>query len=495
MKSMRHAEKLLLYVLLFIPLAYILSASYVGLNDSGAWRQADVYAHILGFTGFKGFGPFEDFLGQRTVYDIPIYEYLIAKTSLLIRADPLVVTRYFNALLWLLTSYSGYRIAESFREHSGIIFLFVISTSPLLLHYFSVPLPDTMALAFSMVALAMLTRGRLGPWQATLTCALLGTAALIKSPVPFVVLVFYTTWLGAGVLLRREAVLLRFRSHWRYISSPLLVALVFAVLAEMLRNQVLRQGLGGFAQDPSWYFGTMDMRLSADLWLSSLERFQDASTRYLANVYIILLLLAIHPALRADRTLIPAAIAAYLSGWLIFPLLYRVHDYYQLPGTLIVYTVVAAAARSLWSLVTEKLPPLASGSTKRLEYEHLLLVALLCIAVVASIGMRDISDFRRTSVYDTLEYALRNQETFLYVDNDKKFSDNVGPAIGGLTVTRFTQVNHFEFERDCVRWIDEYRAVLVKGTSGCLTRQKSLGSFYLASDGFEFLLVDESSGQ
>ncbi|MGH8130199.1 MAG: hypothetical protein ACRES3_05030 [Steroidobacteraceae bacterium] len=95
--------------------------------------------------------PFEYFFGQRSVYDIPIYEYLIAKIAVLFSADALVVTRYVDALLWLLVAFAGWRVVERFERHSGIIFLFLISTSPLILHFFSVPMPDTMALAFSWI--------------------------------------------------------------------------------------------------------------------------------------------------------------------------------------------------------------------------------------------------------------------------------------------------------------------------------------------------------
>ena len=479
-------------MLLAIPLAYILSASYVGLNGGQAWRQADVYAHILGFTGTKGFVAFEDFAGQRSIYDIPIYEYVIAKLSLLVRADPLVVTRYFNALLWLLTTYSGWRIVETFRQQAGIIFLFTIATSPLLLHYFSVPMPDTMALALSISALSLLVGRRLDRAGTALVCALLGTAALIKSPVPFVVLVFYVTWLGVSVLARSEDAIFRIRLQWRYVLSPLLVALVCAVLAETLRNKILGQELARFAQDPAWYFGALEMRASGDLWLRALERFQAASTRFLGAAYLGLFIIALYPAFKVNRTVVLAATAALISGWLVFPLLYRVHDYYQLPGTFLAYVGVAVAGRSIWDWATEKMPPLALGRVIRLEYEHLLMAGLLCYSVAASIAMREISELRRTSVYDALEYALRDQEWFLYVDDDRKFKENIGPAIGGWASTRFRQINHGEFEGDCERWLNEFPAVLVKGASECLAQQRSRASFYFAGDGYLFLLLEVS---
>jgi len=406
------ARRFALYLLLSLPLAYVLSASYVGLNGGQLWRQADVYAHILGFAGVKGLVPFQDFLGQRSVYDIPVYEYLIAKIAVLLRADALVVTRCVNALLWLLSAFAGWRIVERFERRSGIIFLFLISTSPLLLHYFSVPMPNTMALAFSMLALSLLLEPNLGGGRAALACALLAVAALIKSPVPFVFLVFYTTYLGAGVLLGRETAVLSLRAHWRYVTGPLLVALVCAVLAELLRNRILGQEMLRFAQDPGWYFGAVELRTSAALWATMLQRFVNASTRYCGYLYLALLAIAIHPAFKLDRVAILAAVVAFLSGWLVFPLLSRVHDYYQLPGTIIAYLVIAMAARGVWTFLTGKLPSLAARSIRGLEYEHLLVIGLTGMALLSTVAMRGLGEPSRTSLFDAVEQALRNEERF-----------------------------------------------------------------------------------
>ena len=490
MISPDRARRLALYLLLSLSLAYVLGASYVGLNGGQLWRQADVYAHILGFAGIKGLVPFEDFLGQRSVYDIPVYEYLIAKIAVLLQADALVITRYVNAVLWLLTAHAGWRIVERFERHSGIFFLFLISTSPLVLHYFSVPMPDTMALALSMLALSMLLEPGLSGGRAALACTLLGVAALIKSPVPFVFLVFYTTYLGAGAVAGREDAVLGLRAHWRRVTGPLLVALVCAVFAELLRNRILGQETVRFAQDPNWYFGTLELRTSAAFWTTMLERFRDASTRYCGYLYIALLLIASHPAFKVDRVAILAAVIAFLSGWLAFPLLYRVHDYYQLPGTIIAYMVIAMAARGVWTFATGKLPPLAAGRIRGLEYEHILVIGIACAALVSTVVMRGIGEPARTSVYDALEQALRNEQRFLYVDDDVKFNDNIGPGIGGLAVTGFKQVNFQALELDCDRWVEEFRAVLVKGSSPCLTRHKHRGVYYFQDAGYQFLLIE-----
>jgi hypothetical protein len=106
-----------------------------------------------------------------------------------------------------------------------------------------------------------------------------------------VVIVFYLTYLGGSILARREDAFRSIRYHWRYISGPLLTALVCAVFAELLRNEILGQQLVQFAQDPNWYFGTLEMRLSKDLWVSAFERFEGASPRFLGYAYVALLFL------------------------------------------------------------------------------------------------------------------------------------------------------------------------------------------------------------
>ena len=48
-------EKYCLATLVFVAIASIIGSSYLGTNGSHIFRQADVYGHILGFMGNRGF--------------------------------------------------------------------------------------------------------------------------------------------------------------------------------------------------------------------------------------------------------------------------------------------------------------------------------------------------------------------------------------------------------------------------------------------------------
>ena len=157
-----------LAVCLFVGVVYIASSAYLGINGHASWRQALTYGHILGFTGDKGFMPFDLFTlssGARFVFDMPLYQYLIAKASLLTGGDPLVMARFVNLVLWLLTAFAGYGLCRALSAapasrapsaSAGTAFFLLLATSPLVLHYYSVPLPDTMALALALAGIALL---------------------------------------------------------------------------------------------------------------------------------------------------------------------------------------------------------------------------------------------------------------------------------------------------------------------------------------------------
>lgn len=91
--NLSYGEIVLILFFVLIATVYILTGAYIGVTGSHTWRQADVYGHILGFMQYKNFQPFDSFImGKRAIFDIPIYQWIIAKTALLTHFDPLVVT-------------------------------------------------------------------------------------------------------------------------------------------------------------------------------------------------------------------------------------------------------------------------------------------------------------------------------------------------------------------------------------------------------------------
>ena len=160
----RRLQTATLAACVLVAVVYIASAAHLGIGGDHRFRQALTYGHILGFTGDKGFTPFDLFTltwrEGRFVFDMPLYQYLVAKASLLAGSDPLVMTRYVNLALWLLTAFAGYWFSKalSATATAGVAFIFLFSTSPLILHFYSAPMPDLLAIALAMTGIALLHR-------------------------------------------------------------------------------------------------------------------------------------------------------------------------------------------------------------------------------------------------------------------------------------------------------------------------------------------------
>lgn len=57
----------------------------------------------MGYMSIRDFLPKNIFIeGAGMVSTIPIYEFVIAKISIILNSDPLVVVRFFNAICWIL---------------------------------------------------------------------------------------------------------------------------------------------------------------------------------------------------------------------------------------------------------------------------------------------------------------------------------------------------------------------------------------------------------
>lgn len=91
MMTLRTQYLLVVFFLLFA--FYVVGSSYVGINGTHDGRQADVYAQILGFYGYKDYPPLEDFRGHIAIYDIPIYAFVVAKLALITGSEPLVAAK------------------------------------------------------------------------------------------------------------------------------------------------------------------------------------------------------------------------------------------------------------------------------------------------------------------------------------------------------------------------------------------------------------------
>ena len=303
------------FLIVLIASCAISSSAYLGVNGNMVWRQSDSIAQILSFSGWKGLSPMDDFLGRPSWYATPVYELIVSAAAGITRISGpqgFLTAAVFTdlACFWLLL-FSGYRLAEKISDGSGLWLIFLLSVSPLYLHYYSVPIPDTMALALSVTAVSLLTGECRGILRQSAALLALSVACFIKSPVPFVLMVFFPS---------RELLLGHLISRRKLLITVSLVALLSALLPEYLRNSFLRSSGAFFAQDPEWYFGTLDDRLSARFWKTMVNRVTKAAPFRVVGGFLAISSAAAFIWCVLKRRLsasIPFA-AAFLSGWLVF---------------------------------------------------------------------------------------------------------------------------------------------------------------------------------
>lgn len=480
---MSRLEKISLVVFAFIAFSYIISSSYLGVNGNHSWRQSDVYGHILGFTGTKDFTEYDRFIaGSKAVFDVPIYPYVVAKVSLFISSDPLVVTRFINLMLWLITAFAGYKLCRLLGNASaGLVFVYLLATSPLILHYYSVPLPDVMSIAFSLMGIVLLHVSNRS-WKGLLySLPFLAIATLIKSPIVFVFLVFYVVYALLNIDMKRPVLHATLSKYAPFITS-LIILFGFTIYAEQLRKLLLNLEGAGFAQDPTWYFGTWELRTSIGFWNVLWDRFHIWGP--VAFGYIYLVVIAIAALLDRGKqhlTVTAASIVAFFSGWLVFSNVYEIHDYYQLPVTVVIFISFAISLSNIFRYAIERIPVPAHS---KLETIGMILIVPLSFAQVLT--QQSLSSRSRANIYSGIEYALRDQNIFLYVSDYEHRSNN--PRPGGRVSTKFHSVSLDDFENNCDEYLSDYSAVLADDYSNCLAYNKKYANYFVQDSGITFYL-------
>ncbi|MEW5823684.1 MAG: hypothetical protein AB1766_04965 [Pseudomonadota bacterium] len=451
----------------FIATIYIVGSAYVGLNGTHVWRQSDVYAQILGFYDPSGFSVFMDFLGKRIAYDIPLYQWGVGGLARVLHVDPLVFSHYVNLILWGVVLLYGARFVELFDGQGKYFFPVVFLVSPLYLHYFSVPLPDVMVLSFSVVASFYYLSGASVWTRRIIPSGLFFVAALVKSPVAFVFVVFlFVHGLMTG--------------KWRQIFSPknwlwlfpFLMALVGAVAAELLRKKILGTDVSGFAQDPAWYFGTMGLRLDPQFWKVIFQRLLDtAPNAVLGYFYLFIIGVAFFTGLRRD-ILIPVVVA-FFSGWLVFSNVNYYHDYYQIPMVFVFFVLVSMAFSSVCRTLC--LPYVLNVTGKQASTRNAALelsVVFLSVVLVFYVGRSQ--DWHRATAQDALEYSLQGYREFIWVGREAK-----DPTIGGYSGKYARWVKQEDFDAHCRNYVDMGYPIVYGGGSDCLRSMRVEAKLYV----------------
>ncbi len=480
-------EKIAIAIFFLVAGISIIETSFLGINGHHTFRQADAYGNILGILGEKNFNLFDLFSdrapwGERAVFDLPIYQYLVATVSHSLGKDSLVAVRYVNLFLWIITAFFGFRVCNNIGyRFGGLIFVGLFSSSPLFLHYFSVPLPDNFAIALSVMATAFLLDDN-RTWHSFLFAfSLIALASAVKSPVPFVFIVFSATYL---ILLTSETEkqqpVTRFQQH-KYIFAFLISCLLVVILLEYYRGLLMAAIGSKSTHSWNWYFGSIELRLSSGFWHEMSTRFNHWVPPY--YLYIFLTISAI--SLCGERKMknvgaLISAVFAFLAGWLIFSNVYKIHDYYQLPVAVVIFMSFSVSASHLIS-ISIKQKWLSSNMT-------LIFPMVLVLALLIQLNNQDSYSVKvRANFYKAVEYSLRNDNIFLLV---RKISDD--PTVGGLVSTKFLGISPEEFEGNCNKYLSQYRSILVESSkSECLESAKMSATSYFADDGKVFFRANQ----
>jgi hypothetical protein len=295
--------------------------------------------------------------------------------------------------------------------------------------------------------------GRL--WSVSITCFVL--AALVKSPVPFVLLVFLAVWmLLTGSWRKRPGTLVLL-----YGSS-----LAAALTAETLRVLVAPtvDGRKVRVSAPEWYFGALSDRWSVETWSTAVKRtmFAFPTTSLISGLLFIgLVLVVVLVALRASWKITVACTVGFLSGWLVFTEVYWHHDYYGMPAVLMVFLAISVSVSS----AVEGLPSVR-------PWMNWLVVATILISIVY--GPQN-GNPQVTSFGDVARFAMADRSEFLYASDETE----VGPQTGGLSATKMVIIRREQLEQECDSLLRRYQAVIVRGTSACLQGHRAEAATYV----------------
>ena len=461
----------------------IIETAYLGINGHHTFRQADSYGYILGALELRNFDLFDLFSarapwGERAVFDLPIYEYSIALLSSFLDKDPLVAARYFNLILWVITAFFGYRITTVIaNQFAGLSFVALFATSPLFLHYFSSILPDNLAIAFSMVATALLVKENRN-WK-TFVAALffIVVASAVKSPVPFIFVVFSTCYITLSALQVKD------KKGLMLLAIFLVGTLAVALFIEIYRGWLMSEVGSESGHLWGWYFGSWSLRASKEFWIVILARFNGWQPPYFFVIFgvIVTFFLTLDRNAKTSKVLI-SGILAFFAGWLVFSNVYKIHDYYQLPVALVVFISAAALVGSFIRMLEKRA---VGGFTVPVTYAFR--VILMVAFFYQMITVDSLSNKTRINFWNIVEYSLRQQEVFLLVANKTN-----NPAVGGYVGTKFVGITSTEFEGNCKEYLMQYGAVLFEGVdSACIESARLHSTYYIQDKNRMFIKLEK----
>lgn len=419
---------LLEWSLIGLFVAHILSTSYLGVQGSHSWRQSDVYSQILGFESFKGLTPFSNFFSRRAIYDIPIYQAIIIAVSRCFGVASLVGIKIVNAVSFVFASAGFYSIIRRFSPSSTTVLAALIAVSPLFIHYYTTPFPDLLSISLAIFCVSGFIAGQSLDFAFVFIWIL---AVLIKSPVPFVFLLFALGVYFCLFLMKSRVFMLAKWSLAFYSISGVFAAYI----AEKIRSSAMGVASnGGFAQNPLYYFGDAQQRLTLSLYKQIISRhlFNDLNAAnvgwfyYLTILGTVIFIVALVYSTMVNRSLliyyVPCAVAIIMP-WIVFSNLYYKHNYYQIPGQFLLLGAIAIAFSVVIDALLRSSSYLIASRTLIPSWTVVFAVALLIPR------MSFHSDLAYTNQWKAAKSVLRESQDRVYLYGAPREDD---PRIGGF---------------------------------------------------------------
>ena len=412
----------------------ILNCGYLAdtpIVDPHAWRQSDVLAHILSFTGYKDMLAFSTFDYDRKVFDIPIYQLLILCISKVLGSSVLPVTRMFGAACLALSLFAVYQIfSGKDQARKFLLFSLFFCLSPYISHYYSTPHPDPFAITLCLLGLALLYSYGM---KTTLALPFFIVATLIKSPIVFVFSIF---------------IFLNFRKE-KGIYRLGFILFVAALLAEICRhilNLVYIPENMRNSFDPEWYFGSLDLRMSSEYWKTLFIRLRKGSSYAFALAFIFCLFKGKSILKGTSTTLVISAFMCYLVPWLVFANLYKIHSYYLLPSLTLAYLAMSIVLSSLYS--RKSFIPIIS--------------LFLIVSIWQIFNKRVFFADKNLDRVSSFAYLLKNSKSLLYVKS-KSFDPAVeGPIFAGQVATPTKYIQPKLWKKSCDFYMAKFSSIYVE---------------------------------
>lgn len=459
---------------LILGVIVISSSAFMKIGGDHLWKIAESYGFIMGYMSQKNFLPFDlHLIGHTSLVNMPFYEITIAFFAKLFKTDPLVLSRYLNVMLWILTFYSIIIILDKLKIFYSVIFFSIcFVTSPLILHYYSHPLPDLMSISFSLFSFIFLVSDK--KIYKLFGIFLITIATLVKSPIVFIFLWFYFTFVTLEKIFIEKISVKNFISSNKNLIFFSFYLLFIALLSENLRNFLQGNYSLTLAKQSQWYFGDFNLRFSLSFFNRIFERIN--SINFFNSFFIIyfLLILITQIYFKSLKLFLInfSAISSYFIGWAIFASVYYNHNYYQIPGSIILIISASSCIKLIFkNCWNEKFNNL------NLKFFMFMIVIFYLFLLLFQNSM---SDRNRLYSYQIPQYLLNDQDYFLHV------TEHAGPHIAGLVNTRVKRVKKTEFEDKCAYFIENNKNILSDYDTECLSANKNNAYNFISTNDFVF---------